>query len=227
MRLARNLLLAATAAIAAMAFMATSAFGQSIEVESEPTGLHCGDVTESAGHVVGGGCQVHANSEDNAQTFQHTGTSEVVTTSCQNEFTAHISEDATGYIAVNDQTVFGPVPPCVITACDEAEGVPGQPHPEYEWPISGMFEYGPGREAMVMTFCIRAINQPEGGGNSSCTVIVDATQNLDTHQIEFTAFEEPCFEDPTRELSGHWLTEALPVGNEVNVELHHIHYPGS
>jgi hypothetical protein len=224
MRLARNLLLAATAAIAAMAFMATTAFGQSIEVESEPTALHCGDVTESAGHVVGGGCEVHANSEDNAQTFQHTGTSEVQTSSCQNEFTAHISEDATGYIAVTDTSISGPVPPCVITACDEP---PPAPHAELEWPISGMFEYGAGREAMVVTFCIRAINQPEGQGNSPCTVIVDATQNLDTHQIEFTAAEEPCFEDPTRELSGHWLTEALPTGNEVNVELHHIHYPGS
>jgi hypothetical protein len=226
MRLARNLLLAATAAIAAMAFMATSAFGQSIEVEDEPNGLHCGPVTEGAGHVVGGGCVVHATSEDNFQTFQHTGTSEAVVTSCTNELTAHLSEDGTGYIAVTDASIgTNPVGGCFLTPCDEAGG--GTGHPEYEWPISSLFEYGANREAMIMTFCIRAFNVSEGTGNSPCTIIIDIANNAATHQQEFTAVEDPCFEDPTRELSGHWLTEAVPAGNEVNIELHHIHYPGS
>ena len=222
MRLARNLLLAATAAIAAMAFLASSAFAQSVEVENEVTGNHCGDVIEEGAHNTSGGCEVHATSESNAVTFAHIATGEMVTSSCQNEFRANISEDGVGYIDVDANTILeNEATGCVIEPCDEAE-TGTTPHADLEWPISGIAEYGASREELVVTFCIRAHSNIEGPA-TPCTLEVNVTlENLASHQYEFRAVEEPCMENPIVELSGHWLSDNVSS----RVEIHHIHYPG-
>jgi hypothetical protein len=220
MRPPQALLLATAATLAAMAFMATSAFAQSIEVVDETNGGHCSDVSRGAGHTVSGGCLVHLTSEDSFLTFDHDGTSEVQTSSCANEYTAHIDEDGTGYIPTSDASISGPRPPCVVTPCDEDTlGA----HPELEWPISGLFEYGGGLEGMLYTFCIRGSVPQESQGNTLCTVIADIVQT--GHQQELSATEEPCFENSVHEITGHWLTEAVPVGSEVEVELDHLVQP--
>jgi hypothetical protein len=224
MRITRTLIPVAASTLATMFFMAAPAFAQSIEIEDETNGGHCGMVTITAAHSVSGGCVLHGSSEDNTQTFQHTGVSEVITSSCVTELTAHGGPTG-GYVSVNDTTIgTNPTSGCVVTPCDEAGG--GSGHPELEWPISGLFEYGPGREALVATFCIRPFNLSEGSGNTVCTLMIDIT-TVAAHQQELTAVEDPCFENPTVELSGHWLGEETPTGDEVDVELHHIHYPTS
>jgi hypothetical protein len=224
MRFARNLLLAAAATSVAMACMATSAFAQSIEIHPEDVATHCSDVVVGASHDATGGCLVHAVSEDNAQTLTHNGISETVTSSCENEFRGRIGEDGTGYLLVDDDSIHtNPATGCVITACDEP-GATGT-HNELEWPISGLFETGGSREVMIVTFCIRPFNTAEGEGNTFCTIAVDIANDPVTHEQEFTANEEPCFETPALELTGHWLTEAVNQGNEVDIEAEHIHYP--
>lgn len=217
MQLASKSLLATTALLAAMAFMATSAFAQSIEVLDETNGGHCSDVALGSGHTVTGGCLVHITSEDNALTFTHNGTSEVQTTSCSHNLHARIGEDGVGYFAVSDASITGPNPPCLITPCDEDTlGA----HPELEWPISGMFEYGGSHEGMLFTFCIRVADPQEAVGNTYCTLILDIVQTA--HQQEFVADQEPCFENPDNELSGHWITDPTLVGDEVEIELGHL-----
>jgi len=224
MRLARNLLLAATAVIAAMAFLASSAFAQSVEVENEVTANHCGDVVEQAAHDTSGGCEIHITSESNLVFFAHIATGETATLSCQNEFRANISEDGVGYIDVDANTfIENEATGCVVEPCDEAEGGT-TPHADFEWPISGITEFGASREELVLTFCIRnhAAGVPEGPA-TPCTMEVNVTlENLASHQYELRATEEPCMENPIVELSGHWLTDS--VGSRI--EIHHIHYPG-
>jgi len=218
MRLARNLMFAAIAAFAAMAFMASSASAQSIEISAEDMG-HCGNVTTGANHTVSGGCAVHAVSTANAVTLTHTATpSEVVTSSCTNEFTAHITEDGVGYMPINDNTITGANPPCTITECDEA----APDHDEFEWPISGVAERAASREAILVTFCIRPIANPdvEGVGNGRCTVAVNFVTDPVTHVQTFTANETPCLETATNELSGSWQSEGSS-----EIELTHLHYP--
>jgi len=228
MRLARNLLLAATAAIAAMAFLASSAFAQSVEVVNEDTGLHCGEVVEDdAGHNTSGGCQVRATNAPGttAVTFAHiAGSGEVATSSCANVFVANINEDGVGYIDVDAATITeNEGTGCVIEPCDELE-TGTTPHADFEWPISGIAEFGVSREEMVVTFCIRnhAAGVPEGPV-TPCTLEVNVTlEDPVPHQYEFRAVDEPCMENPILELSGHWLTDETFD----EVELRHIHYPG-
>jgi hypothetical protein len=224
MRPACRLLLAATAALAAMVFMATSALGQSIEIHPEDDSTHCSDITTSAGHSVTGGCRVHIISEANAQTLAHNGFSEVMTSSCGNEFDAYLDEHGVGYMSVNDTSIQTGVG-CGVTPCDESGAGGETTHPELEWPISGISEYGTGREAMDFTFCIRPSNNAESVGNAFCTVIVDIVNVPGDHQQELIADQEPCFQDPALELTGHWITEAVPQGEEVEIELEHIHLP--
>jgi len=226
MRLARNLLLAATAAIAAMAFLASSAFAQSVEVINEDTLAHCGEVVEDdAGHNTSGGCQVRATNElgTDAVTFAHVpGSGEIVTSRCQNIFIANINEDGVGYIDVDANTILeNEATMCVIEPCDEtATGT--TPHADYEWPISGLAEFGASREELVVTFCIRAHSNIEGPA-TPCTLEVNVTlEDPPTHQYEFRAVEEPCMENPAVELSGHWLTDETFD----EIEINHIHYPG-
>jgi hypothetical protein len=226
MRLARNVQLATATALTAMGILTTSAFAQSIEIHPEGDSTHCDEVTIGASHSVTGGCMVHITSEDNTQTMSHSDIAEIITSDCSNQFTAYIAEDGIGYIAATD-TSIGTNPPsgCVITPCDEVSGGGETTHPELEWPISGISEYGAGREAMDFTFCIRPFNTAESVSNTFCTVIIDIVNNSSPHQQELIADQEPCFQNPTFELSGHWLTETVFHGEEVAIEPEHIHYP--
>ena len=223
MRLARDLLLIAVAALAPMAFTATSAFAifpqPNVEVMEEGGLDHCPAVTASANHVVSGGCVVHANSVTNAQTFAHTGASEVATTTCANEFTAHVNEGGNGYIATNDASIgTNPASGCVITPCDEE--VDPDPHPEYEWPVRIIEPTATSGERLIVTFCIRAFNTAEGSIGNNCTISVSVTET--GHEQGFSATELPCLENPAVELSGTWATEADNGTGEDDVEIEHL-----
>lgn len=224
MRPAGNLLLAAATAIAAMAFMApAAAYGQSVELVDESSGLHCSNIVEEANHDVSSGCEVLANSFGDFTTIDHSsGISEVITTQCESELEISIHENGTGYIDTSDTTIHTSPPPsfspCPFTACDEA----APNHSELEWPISGIFEHGGSREKMLMTFCLRVAPFAEGSFNAACTIMVDGTQDPTTHVITFGANSAPCHEDPTDELSGTWITN----GYHDEIELVHLHYPG-
>jgi len=222
MYLARKLVLAVTMTLAAMAFLASSASAQSIEVVNEDTGLHCPDaIVEETGHDISGGCVVHGISEVNANTFAHIGGGgELLTSSCETELTAHVGEQG-GYIDVDANTIVeNESGGCPIEPCDEpATGT--TPHADLEWPIGGAVEYGAARETLFATFCIRSHATSEGAGQP-CTVGVDVTlEDPVTHQYELRAIEEPCMENPIVELSGHWVGD-----DEGDLELNHIHYPG-
>jgi len=228
MRLARNLLLAATAAITAMALLASSAFAQSVEVVNEDTGNHCGEVVEDdVGHNTSGGCQVRATNAPGTgfTTFAHVpGSGEIVTSSCQNIFVANISEDGVGYIDVDANTFAeSEVTGCVVEPCDEAEDGT-TPHADFEWPISGIAEFGASREELVFAFCIRnhAAGVPEGPV-TPCTMEINVTlEDPVTHQYEFRATDEPCMENPILEISWHLLTDETFD----EIQINHIHYPG-
>jgi hypothetical protein len=218
MRLRTRSLLAAPALVAAIVIGPSTAGAQSVEVQDETNGPHCGAVALGAGHAVGGGCEVHVVSDPAQpfQTFSHNGTSEAVTFSCASEFNVNLGEAGTGYIDADDLTIAtNPLAGCVITACDEA----APSHEELEWPIHSTTEPAAGIEQMRFTFCIRPFNTGEGIGNTPCTVTVDIVQA--DHEQELRADSEPCEQNPAREISGHWFSETLDEGDEVNVELAH------
>lgn len=224
MRLPRALLLLAAATSATMAFMATSAFAQSVEVLDEQTDLHCDEVTEAgSGHDIDGGCEVHMTSQSNIVTSGHVpGAGEIVTSSCQNVLVANIGEAGTGYIDVDLNTIIeSEATGCGLEPCDEAEGGT-TPHADLEWPIAGIAEYGESREALIVTLCLRNHAHPEGTGNRACTVVVDISQEIPGgHVYELRATDEPCLESGGLEITGHWVTNSL----EDEIELVHSHWP--
>lgn len=214
---AHRLLLTAVLTAIATAFIAASASAQSVEMVDEATGTHCGNVVEEANHGVSGGCMLVGASTVSTQTISHTGTSEVVTSGCETELTAHVGPTG-GYVSVDDTTIHtNPGAGCFLTPCDEPGA--GSGHPEFEWPLSGLFEYGGSQEALVATFCIRTSFSAEGEGNTFCTLIVDIAQT--DHEQVLTADQQPCFENPSTELSGQWAA----TGESDELELLHIHYP--
>lgn len=213
----RTLLATAITASALIALMATSAFAQSVEVVDEATGSHCPDtVVVSAGHDVSGGCEITAASEEPAVTFAHIpAAGEIATSSCQSAFTANVSPRG-GYVDVDANTIQeNEATGCALEACDEA----APSHAELEWPISGLTETGAGTETLTITFCIRVHSNFEGTGNTVCSIAVRVVQTA--HAQELTAAETPCLENPSNELTGHWVTTGVD-----EVELNHIHYPG-
>lgn len=221
MRHARTLLLAAATAITATAFLATSAFAQSVEVINEDTEFHCPDTVIEEGHNVSGGCEIHASTEAPASTFAHiTGAGEIQTSSCENNLELNINEDGVGYIDVDQDTLHeNEATGCPLEACDEP-AIGDTPHADLEWPITGMSETGASTEEITITFCIRNHANSEGTGNTPCTVALHITQT--DHMQELQALEKPCEENPIIELTGHWLTNI----ERGQVRIEHIHYPG-
>jgi len=220
MHATRNLLLAAIAALAAAAFLATSAFAQSVEVVDETAESHCGDVTEETAHDVSSGCEVRILNVTPTTTTGHVASGEVVTSSCANNFVANINEDGTGYIDVDANTVVeNEAGGCGLESCDEAEDGT-TPHASLEWPIAGIAEYGLSREAMTLTMCLRNHIQTEGAGSQPCTLGIDIVQT--GHQQDLTANEQPCMENPAVELTGHWVTD----DEEDEMVINHVQYPG-
>jgi len=227
MRLARTLLLAVAAAVATMAFMAGSASAQSVEVLNEANMQHCPAITESAsGHNTSAGCEIQAVSQVNMLLVTHVvGIGEVQTASCQSTLTANIDEDGQGFIDVDASTlVENEATGCAIEPCDEGEGAGvTTPHADLEWPIFGIGEISGGVEVMAVTFCARPHNTGEGVGPVPCTVVLDIL-HPEAHEQEIGTFEDPCRENPTRELTGQWLTN--DAGGTVDIEIRHVHYPG-
>jgi hypothetical protein len=105
MRIARKLTLIAFAVVAAMAFAASSASAQAVEVQQEG-GPHCPAVTSPTS----GGCHLSAVSDD-VISLEAFGS---LVSACNNDYEARIDEDGHGYLT--DQNLTGPsctTPPCV------------------------------------------------------------------------------------------------------------------
>jgi hypothetical protein len=105
MRIARKLLLVASLAIAASAFVASTASAQTLVVTDESTGSHCSAVTLGAnGHDVDGGCLLHIFSEAGVVLKKHVFGIESTITTCNTELLMRLDEDAHGYILEQDLT---------------------------------------------------------------------------------------------------------------------------
>jgi len=221
MRPVHRLLIAGATVLAMMAFLAASAFAQSVEVVDEATDAHCGDIALAAGHDVSGGCEIHITNDALTVTTSHFGGSgEIVTSTCANNFVANINEFGIGYIDVDTNTIVeNEGAGCVAEACDEPEtGV--TPHAGLEWPIGGINEYGSGREVMTMSLCLRSHAQAEGTIGVPCTVSFDVIQI--GHEQEFTVNSEACLENSDVEIIGHWTSDS----EEDEMLVNHVHYPG-
>jgi hypothetical protein len=197
MRNVRKLMLLAVTALAAMAFAATSASAQTLEITNEAGGAHCSAVSLS-GTDVNGGCLTHATSEANIELRKHVFGIESHITSCNNEFAGRVSEDATGYIF--EQVLSGAS--CTRQACKPAgEGTP--------WAASGSEgSFLEGEEFLTTNFCV----EPVGGGtDETCEIDVpldDGTAG--NHVQEYGHASEMSSHGITGfrcELTGHWISE--------------------
>jgi hypothetical protein len=207
MRPARLLVLAVIA-LATAALTTPAAFAQSLEVLGEEHAAgqeevhHCPPVALDADHNVTGGCTIHFNNEGvGFAIVSHQNGTEPIFTVCSMEFTARVGEDGLGYI--RGQTLGGAN--CGLTPCDEA----APSHATVPWP-TGLFEFGPEphseEEVLVFTFCIRALNNPEGAQGLPCTLVIDANPQPN-HAWELRANDAPCLEGNGVEISGHWISE--------------------
>jgi hypothetical protein len=216
MRLARNLFLIAAAAIAMIAFSAQAA--NAVEVSNEPSNIHCGEVDATNAHIVSGGCQIEAETEDNttADLATHIPTmGENVFSQCENVFNARVHESGNGYIFNQELTGAN----CGISACDEA----APSHARIPWPAQIM-EFG-GAEALQVTFCTRAGAHPgapedEGTGFTTCTIYIPLLIDGD-HQYEFRTLldtdpttgrpQSRCSQNAIVSLTGHWTIHGTPI----------------
>jgi hypothetical protein len=227
MRHVRKLFLLVAAAIAAMAFAASAASAQTVEVNQEDGG-HCGPVTVSE-HIPTGGCSVRAVSTQPSVLVRHiSGVGEVEFSLCDNVFEARVNENGHGYIY--NQVLSPEGAPCGREPCDEAE-TGNHPHRNLPWevqlrePVGGVNE-----EILRVTFCLAALDTGpvEGQAGTPCTV--DITVTHVEHAMEFSTPHftpthdggAPCINlGGIVELEGHWISQ--PNENHPNlIEVHHL-----
>jgi hypothetical protein len=224
MRNARKALLLAAAALAVMAFAASSVSAQTLTINNETNGGACGAApTKNAStHAVSGGCFIHANGEGNIELRKHVFGIEDHITSCTNEFSGHVGTAGTGFIT--NQVLGGAA--CTRKPCEEVNGVGATV--KSPWPATGAEgtsqEPQGGESAFLQTtFCV----QPLAAGSSpeSCTIKVPFGETATNHRYEFGhAAEMPGadgFPGFRCELVGHWNGEADLAAGEVNVEVIH------
>ena len=226
MRNVRKLLLLAVAAIVAMAFAPSVASAQTVELEKE-TGGHCPDSVEVVNHVPDDlDCSIHATTEPGttADLFQHTGTSEVPFSQCENEFEAAFDEDGFGYIY--DQVLTPEGGTCGREPCDESE-TSATPHRNFEWPAQ-IREVAAGEELIEVTFCLTAHNPTTGEGTAGTPCTVHLHVNRVGHEYEVESgdgvdnHESPCENlGGIIELEGHWVTSPAGGGHD-GFEVHHL-----
>lgn len=213
MRIARKLMLLAMMAIAATAFMASSASAEiglpdAVEITDEDLGTHCGAVTPTPNGATGG-CFLHADSETG--TLVSLELFGEALTECTNSFDARINEDGHGYIY---NQVFGGGAPCVAVPCNAVTGPGFRP-----WEVA-VQEPRPGVEHLIANFCVVV-----GGVQIDCTIEVG--MHIHSHsEVEFFANQSPCFEDDTLHVTGHWYALANPNTTPPRREIE-IRHPGN
>lgn len=228
MRHVRKLFLLVAAAIAAMAFVASTASAQTVELSQEDGG-HCGPVTV-VNHIPTGGCSVRAVSTQPSVLVRHiVGVGEVEFSQCDNVFEARVDENGHGYIYNQVLTPEGP--PCGREPCDEPATSPNA-HRNRPWEVQLREpENGQNQEILRVTFCLAAFSTPlgdEGQAGTPCTV--DITVTHIEHAMEFSTphFDEfhnggtPCLNlGGLIELEGHWVS-AQNENHPNLIEVHHL-----
>lgn len=111
MRIARNLLLVALTAVAAMAFVSSAS--AHVEITQESDGSHCTAVTVSD-HGVSGGCALAATSDAQVELRSLFGTMIL----CDNAYEARTDENGGGYIYNQTFTNCS----ATISPCTEGDG---------------------------------------------------------------------------------------------------------
>jgi hypothetical protein len=201
---------------------------ETLEVTREPTGVHCAAVLKPTAHAVAGGCLIHATSVFTVELRKHVFGIESHITSCNNEFSGRINEDAEGYII--EQHFAGAScqrQPCIETG--ESAGTP--------WPVHGDEAHNPGvdgetgvaspvighTEVLTTNLCVEPVG---GGADESCEVDIPFNQTgaPHIHELGFDSITELSGHGISGfrcELVGHWISENSGVG-EVRIEAIHI-----
>ena len=208
MCLARKLALLTAVTIAAITLVAGHASAQEepVEVDNEPTGLHCA--------LAAANCEHHISGQ--SVLTLHQFESESVVSQCNDEFLATFDEDGSGFIGTyeNDAPVSNL---CTRVKCDDTG--------EELWPITRAGEYtGTQTEEghMSLEICLDNKATP-GSAGTHCTIEL-AIQNLGNHHYGFSATNAEC---PIvgmlvwLEVDGSWESEALPHELEKNIEFIH------
>jgi hypothetical protein len=197
MRIARTLMLALAAAIAAMAFASTANAEQMIEAVNEDTEQDCSVAAEN--------CEIVAHSEPNQDTVLtgHFIGIEAIDSTCHDEFTGYLGADGEGHLT--DQTLEGD--DCTRTPCEGDEA---------EWPVRTE-ETGTNELNMEIEFCLEDEDEVE----VHCELDVHV-EVMGHHSAEFSADNQRCHHvEGTSfdvEVDGHWETEA---GESDEIEIVH------
>jgi hypothetical protein len=227
MRHVRKLFLSVAAATTAIAFAASTASAQTVEVNQEDGG-HCGPVT-IVDHVPTGGCSIRVVSTQPVLFVRHvSGVGELEFSQCESVFEMRVNENGHGYIYNQELTPEGAS--CGREPCDEAESG-NHPHRNLPWeaqlrePLGGENE-----EILRMTLCLIAFDAgpTEGQAGTPCTLDI-AVAHVE-HAMEFsTPYFDPVHNGGTPcinlggivEIEGHWVSS--PNENHPNLfEIHHL-----
>lgn len=218
MRLVRKLTLLATLAIAAMALMAPTAFGQEplmhdqnpqLQAGTEPGNNPCPAVVAHGGGVVEGGCRLHITGTGIQFIVHMAGGAEAITSTCNIEFVARMDSAVEGFLTHVEMADSGGFEchrrPCGFLMVGD-EGRP--------W---GFFarEVGAGVERLVALLCVR----DQMGNEAHCEVDLGLTQPVDhRYTIASAAGGSTCHGAP-REINGSWSVESeLEITGEGDFE---------
>jgi hypothetical protein len=153
MRIARTLLLAALATIAAFAFAASNASAQ-VHVEQEISPDAMADCDP---------CEIHAESHHGETSLIHKQLGQPIST-CHDEIEGEIYEDGQGHVQLTEAEG----PRCAVTPCQG---------PEAEWPIQ--VTEAAGNKDIYTTFCVRLF----GGEEVHCELEVDLVDEGTHHWV--------------------------------------------
>lgn len=210
MRIARTLVLALAAAIAAMAFASTANATSPIEAFNEDTGAACDVGLQN--------CEIVAHSEGHTLLIGHVIGFESTESQCFDEFTGYLGADGSGHLLHQDLTGGEE---CTRTPCEGQEG---------EWPASAE-EIGTNELNMEIRFCLDELdeNNDPAGTPVHCELDVHV-EVLGHHSAEFLAEDSGQSDHAKRchhvegtsadvEVEGHWVTDAQQ-SDEIEIEHH-------
>jgi hypothetical protein len=141
MRIARKLLFVALAALAAMAFSATTASAidhtpeETTTIKNESTGVACTTATKTSG----GGCTIHATGE--VELWGDVFGVSVLGSNCITEFTGRVGGDGKGFVDTVLLSDHAGVNDCTRTPCN------------LPWDAQAKERLG-GHEVLESTFCV-------------------------------------------------------------------------
>lgn len=161
MRIAHTILLAVATAVAAMAFSATTASAQAVELTNEATAEHCELGVQN--------CELTVHSESETSLRGHQFGFESTVSQCLTEYTGYFGEDGSGHF-VDQLLADGPGQNCTREPCGDAVHNGG----ESEWPAQ--LREAQGRLIMELEFCIEPSDHSDP---VHCELDLDV--NLDGH----------------------------------------------